>query len=126
VGGGLLNPQMQKVRLDSIVPTNPGKPTAAGYGIGIARFGPLIGHDGQIPGYSTVMVHDPKADNTVIILTNLAAVPATGEGSALQILKLVIPALYGSAAGVPTSDPAAVPGTPASNSPGTTGTTKGP
>jgi len=111
VGGGLLNPQMQKIRLDSIVSTNPGNPAAAGYGIGIARFGPLTGHDGQIPGYSTVMVYDPKADNMVIILTNLAAVPATGEGSALVILKVVIPALYGSAAGVPGGDPAAVPGT---------------
>lgn len=111
VGGGLLNPQMQKRRLDSIVPTNPSNPNAAGYGIGIARFGPwLIGHDGQIPGYSTVMVYDPKADNTIIVLTNLAAVPATGEGSALQILKAVIPALYDSAAGIPGGDPAAVPG----------------
>jgi len=105
------------------VPTNPDNPSAAGYGIGIARFGPyLIGHDGQIPGYSTVMVHDPKADNTVIILTNLAAVPASGEGSALQILKVVIPALYGSAAGVPSGDPAAVPRAPPGGS--TTGTTK--
>jgi D-alanyl-D-alanine carboxypeptidase len=110
VGGGLLSPAMQKIRLDSIVPTNPDDPNAAGYGIGIARFGPwFIGHDGQIPGYSTVMVYDPKADNTVIILTNLAAVPATGEGSALTILKLVIPALYGTTAGIP-GDPAAVPG----------------
>ena len=111
VGGGLLNPSMQKIRLDSIVPTDPDNPNAAGYGIGIARFGPwFIGHDGQIPGYSTVMVYDPKADNTVIILSNLAAVPATGEGSALVILKVVIPALYGSDAGVP-GNPAAVPGT---------------
>ena len=111
VVGGLLNPAMQKIRLDSIVPTNPDNPNAAGYGIGIARFGPwLIGHDGQIPGYSTVMVHDAKADNTIIILTNLAAVPATGEGSALVILKAVIPALYGGAAFIPGADPAAVPG----------------
>jgi D-alanyl-D-alanine carboxypeptidase len=94
---------------------------AAAYGIGIARFGPsLIGHDGQIPGYSTVMVHDPKADNTVIILTNLAAVPATGEGSALQLLKVVIPALYGSAAGVPSGDPAAAPGATTASSTDTT------
>lgn len=111
VGGGLLDAATQKIRLDSIVAINPAKPATAGYGIGIARFGPsLIGHDGQIPGYSTVMVYDPKADNTVIILTNLAAVPASGEGSALQILKVVIPALYGNAAGLPGGHPAAVLG----------------
>jgi len=121
VDGGLLDPATQKIRLDSLVPTNPNNPMAAAYGIGIARFGPwLIGHDGQIPGYSTVMVHDPKADNTVIILTNLAAVPASGEGSALQILKVVIPALYGSAADVPSGDPAAVPGATTGTSTGTT------
>jgi len=121
VDGGLLDPATQKIRLDSLVPTNPNNPMAAAYGIGIARFGPwLIGHDGQIPGYSTVMVHDPKADNTVVILTNLAAVPASGEGSALQILKVVIPALYGSAADVPSGDPAAVPGATTGSSTGTT------
>jgi D-alanyl-D-alanine carboxypeptidase len=116
VGGGLLSPQLQKIRLDSIVPINPSDPTLGGYGIGIARFGPwLMGHDGQIPGYSTVMVHDPKSDITIIILTNLAAVPATGEGSALVILKVVIPVLYGSTAGIP-GDPAAVPATTPSKS----------
>jgi D-alanyl-D-alanine carboxypeptidase len=61
------------------------------------------------------MVHDPKSDITIIILTNLAAVPATGEGSALVILKVVIPVLYGSTAGIP-GDPAAVPATTPSKS----------
>ena len=51
VGDGLLNPETQKFRLDSIVPRNRDNPTAAAYRIGIARFGPwLIVHDGQIPG----------------------------------------------------------------------------
>jgi CubicO group peptidase (beta-lactamase class C family) len=110
VGGGLLDPATQQIRLDSIQPTNPANPNVGGYGIGLARFGTaLIGHDGQIPGYSTVMVYDPKAENTVIILTNLAAVPATGEGAALVILKLIVATLYGAAA-VPSGDPAAVPG----------------
>jgi len=44
VDGGLLDPATQKIRLDSLVPTNPNNPMAAAYGIGIARFGPwLIG-----------------------------------------------------------------------------------
>ncbi len=50
VDGGLLDPATQKIRLDSLTPP-PGSPAgAAQYGLGIARFGPLIGHDGQIPG----------------------------------------------------------------------------
>jgi D-alanyl-D-alanine carboxypeptidase len=109
VGGGLLEPEMQKRRLDSIQSTNPSDPTAAGYGLGIAKFGTaLIGHDGQIPGYMTVMAYDPNTDLTVIIATNLAAAPS-GEGSALVLLKAVVADFYGAAA-VPGGDPAALPG----------------
>jgi D-alanyl-D-alanine carboxypeptidase len=109
VGGGLLGPEMQKRRLDSIQSTNPSDPTAAGYGLGIAKFGTaLIGHDGQIPGYMTVMAYDPNTDLTVIIATNLAAAPS-GEGSALVLLKAVVADFYGAAA-VPGGDPAALPG----------------
>jgi hypothetical protein len=38
----------------------PNNPSAAFYGLGIAQFGPLLGHDGQIPGGMTFMGHDPK------------------------------------------------------------------
>ena len=108
VGGGLLDPQMQQIRLASITPTDPGNPAAAGYGLGIARFGPeLTGHDGQIPGFMTFMGHDPKTGLTITIGTNLATVP-TGEGSALTILKAIMPVFYGEGS-VPGADPAAAP-----------------
>jgi D-alanyl-D-alanine carboxypeptidase len=90
VGGGLLNEQMQKIRLDSIQPTNPAKPDV-GYGLGIVRFpGGLLGHDGQIPGFMSFMGYNPTTDLTMIILTNLATVPS-GEGSALAIYKAILP-----------------------------------
>ncbi|HEY2204667.1 MAG TPA: serine hydrolase domain-containing protein [Pseudonocardia sp.] len=108
VGGGLLNERFQKLRLDSIQPTDPADPAAAGYGLGIARFGPLIGHDGQIPGFMTFMGYDPKTDLTIAIGTNLATVPS-GEGSALTLLKTILPVFYG-AGSVPGGDPAAAPG----------------
>lgn len=108
VGGGLLDERTQKLRLDSIQPTDPAHPEAAGYGLGIARFGPLLGHDGQIPGFMTFMGYDPKTDLTIVIATNLAAVPS-GEGSALTLLKAVMPVFYG-AGSVPADDPAAAPG----------------
>jgi D-alanyl-D-alanine carboxypeptidase len=107
VGGGLLNPEMQQIRLDSLKPP-PGSPAgAAQYGLGIAKFGPLIGHDGQIPGYMTFMGHDPDTGLTIVIGTNLATVP-TGEGSALQILKGLLPIFYPGIT-LP-ADPAAAPG----------------
>jgi len=59
VDGGLLNEQTQKIRMDSFQSTDPENPAAAQYGLGIAKIGPLIGHDGQIPGYMTFMGRDP-------------------------------------------------------------------
>ncbi len=108
VGGGLLDAQTQKVRMDSLQSTDPSSPSAALYGLGIAQVGPFIGHDGQIPGYMTFMGQDPKTGLTMVILTNLATVP-TGEGSALVILKSLLPIFYPGVA-VPTGDPAAAPG----------------
>lgn len=95
VGGGLLDAKMQKRRIASIQPTDPADPDAAGYGLGIARFGPdVMGHDGQLPGFMTFMGHDPHTENTIIVATNLSAVPS-GEGSALVLAKAIIATLYG-------------------------------
>jgi D-alanyl-D-alanine carboxypeptidase len=94
VGGGLLNAKTQQIRLDSVQPIDPANPANVGYGLGIARFGPhLIGHDGQIPGFMTFMGYDRASDLTVVIATNLAAVPS-GEGSALVLLEAMLPVLY--------------------------------
>ena len=65
------------------MPINPSTPDGPGYGIGIVRFAPNVyGHDGQIPGYSTFMVHDPVAQNTIIIGCNLAASPSRAANAA--------------------------------------------
>ncbi|WP_433711167.1 serine hydrolase domain-containing protein [Nocardia sp. CA-084685] len=95
VGGGLLDAKMQKIRLDSIAPIDPANPDQAGYGLGIVRFGThLIGHDGQLPGFMTFMGHDPASDITIVVATNLATVPS-GEGSALVLVKGMLPTFYG-------------------------------
>lgn len=106
VDGGLLDAATQKIRMESLQSTDPTDPNAAQYGLGIAKIGPLIGHDGQIPGFMTFMGHDPSTSLTIVIGTNLATVP-TGEGSALQILKRLLPIFYPNIA-LP-ADPAAAP-----------------
>lgn len=102
VGGGLLNGRMQKVRMDSIRPITSG----AGYGLGLAQFGPMYGHDGQIPGFSSFMAYDPKTQTTLIIGANLSAEPTHGANAATELAKAAMGVLYGPAA-VPTGDPAA-------------------
>ena len=70
VGGGLLNEQVQAARLASvrdIVPVSP----SLGYGWGLAKFGPLYGHTGELPGYNTFMGYDPVNKVTVIVWVNL-------------------------------------------------------
>jgi len=116
VDGGLLDQQTQKIRMDSIQPAAPGT-TGAGYGLGIAQFDQLYGHDGQIPGFMTFMGHDPKTGLTIVIATNLATIP-NGEGSALAILKGLIPIFYPNA--VVPGDPAAAPGATGSGAASTT------
>lgn len=105
VGGGLLDRQMQQTRLDSVQSVGRG---TAGYGLGMARFGPLLGHDGQLPGFMTFMGHDPDTDLTIVIATNLSTVPS-GEGSALTLVKGILPIFYGSSYQAP-GDPARAPG----------------
>lgn len=105
VDGKLLDAKLQKMRMDSIQPIDPANPAMAGYGLGIVRFGEhQFGHDGQIPGYMTYMASDPDSGLTIVVATNLAAVPS-GEGSALVLVKGMLPTFYGSGA-VPGHDPA--------------------
>jgi D-alanyl-D-alanine carboxypeptidase len=101
VGGGLLNPAMQKIRFDSIRDISSG----AGYGLGIAKFGPMYGHDGQLPGFSSFMAYDPKTDTALIIGCNLAAEPRNGTNAAVVLAKAVMGVLYGPGA-VTAGDPA--------------------
>jgi D-alanyl-D-alanine carboxypeptidase len=104
VGGGLLEPRLQRERLDSVRPIDPAAPASTGYGLALARFGPLLGHDGSLPGFQSFMGHDPQRGLTVIVLTNLQNTP-DGDGAANALTKLIIAQLY------PT------PGSPTSPSP---------
>lgn len=96
VGGGLLDKKMQQVRLNSIRPIVPGQKKGVGYGLGIAEFAPhILGHDGQLPGFSTFMVYDSKTHDTIIIGCNLSASPVTGENAAVELGKVVLGTMYG-------------------------------
>lgn len=101
VGGGLLNAKMQEIRFDSVRPISSG----AGYGLGIAQFGPMYGHDGQLPGFSSFMAYDPKTETTLIIGANLSAEPTHGANAATELAKAAMGVLYGSGV-TPPADPA--------------------
>jgi D-alanyl-D-alanine carboxypeptidase len=93
-GGLLLNRKWQRKRLDSIQAANPAQNGNAGYGLGIARFGPLYGHTGEIPGFQTFVGYDPRRRLTLVAWCNLKASP-DGEAPATEIAKPLIGLLYG-------------------------------
>ncbi|MBS1844461.1 MAG: beta-lactamase family protein [Actinobacteria bacterium] len=109
-GKGLLSPKMQKVRLNSLRPIVPGDKSGVEYGIGLAQFAPgIVGHDGQLPGYSSFMAYDINTGDTIILSANLSASPVTGENAAVELAKVIIATLYGSS-DVPGGNPAAANG----------------
>lgn len=93
VGGKLLDPAMQAKRLASLQPVDPDDPNSPQYGWGIAKFGALYGHTGELPGYNTFMGYDPVNDVTLIVWTNLEPTP-DGSAAATAIARELIGKIY--------------------------------
>ncbi|MFW0795063.1 serine hydrolase domain-containing protein [Gordonia sp. CPCC 205515] len=69
-GTGILDAKTQQLRRDSILHSPPPNGPTAGYGIGIGDRDGWWGHDGDLPGYNSVLFHNYDSDTTVIVLTN--------------------------------------------------------
>ena len=91
--GKLLNPEMQKLRMESLRPTSADKPDGPLYGLGIAKFGPMYGHTGELPGFNTFMGNDPVNKVTLIVWTNLAPA-ADGRDPATTIARTLLGQIY--------------------------------
>jgi D-alanyl-D-alanine carboxypeptidase len=67
--GELLSPEMQAQRLQwTAIPG--GEPLDARYGLGILSMAGFLGHNGGIPGYSSIAMYLPEADTTIVVLVN--------------------------------------------------------
>lgn len=95
VSGNLLNAELQAQRLASVMPINPSNPNSAAYGWGLARFGKLYGHTGELPGYNAFMGHDPENNVTLVVWTNLAP-SVDGRDPATTIAAALVRMLYAS------------------------------
>ncbi|AFR29682.1 D-alanyl-D-alanine carboxypeptidase [Arthrobacter sp. Rue61a] len=93
VNGKLLNAELQQKRLETVTPTNPDDPRSASYGLGIAKFGNLYGHTGELPGFNTFMGSDPANSVTLVVWTNLAPA-ADGRDPAVIIARSLIGKIY--------------------------------
>lgn len=79
IGGSLVPEPLRTERLDSVEPVHPTDFSVFRYGLGLEAFGPLLGHDGAIPGYQTFMGFDPDRKLTIVVLCNLRDGPAGGR-----------------------------------------------
>jgi D-alanyl-D-alanine carboxypeptidase len=66
---------------------------ARSYGLGIAQFGPMYGHTGELPGFNTFMGSDPVNKVTLIVWTNLAPA-ADGRDPATTIARALLRQIY--------------------------------
>jgi D-alanyl-D-alanine carboxypeptidase len=74
--GTLLSPATQRQRLTFVPFTLLGKPLfwlghRVGYGLGIADFAGVLGHAGDLPGFSSFEGYDPHKHATIVVLANL-------------------------------------------------------
>jgi D-alanyl-D-alanine carboxypeptidase len=69
-------------------------PTWQGYGLGVMQYGPLRGHDGEVPGTISAMMSDPKSGLTVVVMLN----NSTSGGNLAQLLGLELSSIASKAA----------------------------
>jgi D-alanyl-D-alanine carboxypeptidase len=83
--GTLLSAETQAERLRWI-PPSPG--SALGYGLNIADFSGIIGHDGALPGFQSFVGYAPAHDATIVVLANVY--PDADCGSPANVITRVI------------------------------------
>lgn len=64
------------------VPLGGTAPSWQGYGLGVMKQGPMLGHSGEIPGHISAMLTDPESGLTVVVMLNNSTV---GANFALQL-----------------------------------------
>ncbi|MDW4573664.1 serine hydrolase domain-containing protein [Microbacterium sp. M3] len=70
-GEGVLTPELQQLRRDSILSSPPPNSADGGYGLGWGqRPDGWWGHSGTIPGYTTSLFHSYDLDATIIVVTS--------------------------------------------------------
>jgi D-alanyl-D-alanine carboxypeptidase len=80
-GEGILTPEMQQVRRDSILTSPPPNTATAGYGIALGDRDGWWGHTGEIPGFNTALFHNYDLEATIIVVVNSDIPMSTGGDS---------------------------------------------
>jgi D-alanyl-D-alanine carboxypeptidase len=77
-GNGILKPETQQLRRDSIIHNIPPNTPTMGFGFGIGDRNGWWGFDGDIPGYTTSLYHNYDRQTTIIVAVN-SDIPLPGS-----------------------------------------------
>lgn len=69
-GEGILKPETQQMRLDSVNTSVPPNTTERSYGMAMVNSAGWLGHTGEIPGYNTVLSYRPDTHTTIVVMVN--------------------------------------------------------
>ena len=81
-GEGILPPETQQLRVDSVNTTVPPNTPERSYGMGIVNTGGWLGHTGEIPGYNTVVNYRADTKTAIVVMVNSDIVLQSGEAPA--------------------------------------------
>ena len=88
--GSLLTPKLQRERLKYHVFTGASLPI--GYGLGVERLHDIVGHNGAIFGYSSVVYRIPERDATFVVIGNASTNSTTPSTEiALKLIQQLYP-----------------------------------
>ncbi|BCJ78114.1 serine hydrolase [Catellatospora sp. IY07-71] len=106
--GTLLDPQTQSVRLGRVPESGP----AAAYRFAIFESGGWWGHNGSIPGYTSVVMSIPQRSATLVVLANTDVPPVHAAGAlAAAVTRLATPDhVYAQLDGARRATPSPTPG----------------
>jgi D-alanyl-D-alanine carboxypeptidase len=89
--GALLSPALQAERLRT-TPIPGAEALRAGYGLGVLSLAGFIGHNGGVPGYSSIAMHLPEANATVVVLVNQSGLEGgPADAIAWDAVRLLFP-----------------------------------
>ena len=69
-GKGILKPETQQLRVDSVKSTVGMNTPDYSYGMGVVNLNGWLGHTGEIPGYNTILNYQPATGTTVVVMVN--------------------------------------------------------
>jgi D-alanyl-D-alanine carboxypeptidase len=89
--GALLSPALQAERLRT-TPLPGGAALQAGYGLGVSSIAGFVGHNGGIPGYSSIAMHLTEANATIVVLVNQSGLEGgAADAIAWDAVRLLFP-----------------------------------